>query len=206
MAIGLRLRPSLFPVIQTNRLVSWDEHECLPIEPRLPDGRAQTRPGREIEGDNLVLGDAVKAPPMIEAQTTWFAEFRQTRRGQHADQAPIARVVFAHRGHSIRRAEWTFAGDNDIAVRCDRQVEWTEFPIIDLPGRNPFHNRIERADRVVALTIRTGPGREEQAAIRAVCETTWKGHDTPRQNAFAGLIESCRKSHDAPLRPHSDDK
>ena len=45
----------------------------------------------------------------------------------------MRRIVFPNSGHSLYRAEWSLARDNDIAVGCDGEIERTQFGIRDQP-------------------------------------------------------------------------
>jgi hypothetical protein len=50
--------------------VSWEKHYCLPVQPRVSHDGAKASTAREIEGYDLVSGDAVESPVGTKAQTT----------------------------------------------------------------------------------------------------------------------------------------
>lgn len=58
---------------------SREKRQCLPVQPRPSDDGAEVFAGREIEADDLVLGDAmemsIEMSIRTEAQTARLAEF-----------------------------------------------------------------------------------------------------------------------------------
>jgi hypothetical protein len=75
--------------------------------------------GREIERDNLVLGDAVEVPIGTKAQSARLAERDRAGWRERADEVSVRGVVFANGRNGIWRAERALGNDN-VAVGCDR--------------------------------------------------------------------------------------
>jgi hypothetical protein len=75
----------------------------LPIQPRELHYGAQARARRKIEGDDLVLSDAVEMP--VRTKTARFPKLGQLGGRKDPHKVPIRRVVFPYARHSICRTE-----------------------------------------------------------------------------------------------------
>jgi hypothetical protein len=117
---------------------------------------------------------------------------------------PIGPGVFADRYLGIRSPERTLAAHDDIAVRCDREIERAEVGVFNIPGGVELPARTEGQDGVVALAARTDAGSEEESAVLAECIAAWKRDHRGREHGLARSIERRRKGDDGPLGPRSD--
>ena len=120
-------------------------------------------PTDEIESDNLILRDAAEMPVRSKAQAAGLAEFGELVWREDADEAAVQGIVFSNRRNGVRHAEWTLAGNHNVAVGRDRKIERAEFRIRHQPGRLDRSRGSERDDGVVALAIRADAGAQGTA-------------------------------------------
>ena len=97
-------------------------------------------------------------PVRSKAQAAGLAEFGELVWREDADEAAVQGIVFSNRRHGVRHAEWTLAGNHNVAVGRDRKIERAEFRIRPQPGRLDRSRGSERDDGVVALAIRADAG------------------------------------------------
>ena len=90
-------------------------------------------------------------PVRSKAQAAGLAEFGELVWREDADEAAVQGIVFSNRRHGVRHAEWTLAGNYNVAVGRDRKIERAEFRIRHQPGRLDRSRGSERDNGVVAL-------------------------------------------------------
>ena len=76
------------------------------------------------------MGDAVEVAVRPKAQAARLAEAHRSIGRKDAYELATPGVVFANGGDCIRPPERKFAGDEYVAVRCDRQVEWAQLSVV----------------------------------------------------------------------------
>ena len=74
-----------------------------------------------------------RTPLGRKAQAARFAELSLFIGRENSDEVSVPRIVFPNARHRIHRAEWMLAGDDDIAVGRDCEIERTQFGIRDQP-------------------------------------------------------------------------
>src|SRR6202000_1213624 len=99
------------------------ERQRLAIEPGELHDRADEVPGVEIEGHNMVLPYAVQAPAWTESQPPGPAEPERLPGCEDPHELPGHRIVFTPARHGVRSTERAFAGDHDVPVGSELQVE-----------------------------------------------------------------------------------
>jgi hypothetical protein len=109
------------------------KHQGLSIQSRQSRDSPKAFATCEVEGNNLVPRDTVEQSIGSKAQAARFAELCFAIRRENSDEVAIRRIVFPNVCHRVYSAEWTLAGDNDIAVGCDSEIERTQFGIRDQP-------------------------------------------------------------------------
>src|ERR1700733_8372982 len=105
------------------------KHQGLPIQSRQPRDSPEAFSTREIEADNLVAGDAIEDSIWSKAQASRFTELSLPFWRENSDEVAILRIVFPNARHRVYRAERMLTRHNNIAVRCDRKIERTQFGI-----------------------------------------------------------------------------
>src|SRR6202041_3678669 len=90
------------------------KHQGLSIQSPQSRDSPQACGTREVEGNPLVLRDAVEASVGSKAQTARFTELSFTIWRENSDEVAIRRIVFPNACHRVYRAEWMLASNNDI--------------------------------------------------------------------------------------------
>ena len=88
----------------------------LAIQSGVVQNSPQAFSAMQVEGDDRLLGYAVKISIGTDAQTPRFAKADVFVRRKDADEIPSKHVTFANRRHGIRSAEGVFACNKDGAV------------------------------------------------------------------------------------------
>ena len=99
-----------------------EERNCLPVQSREPYDGAQTRAGREIEGDDFVLSNTVESPIGRKAQSARPVKLGLTIWREHAHEPSVACVIFPDGRDCVRRSEWALAGNKYVAVWRDHKI------------------------------------------------------------------------------------
>src|SRR5580658_3984275 len=81
---------------RVSRSVTREELQRLPIQPLELHYAAQARARRKIEGDDLVLSDAVEVPVRTKPKTARFPKLGRLGGRENPHKMPIRSVVFAH--------------------------------------------------------------------------------------------------------------
>src|SRR5580700_11434243 len=93
---------------RVSRSVTREELQRLPIQALALHHATQARARRKIEGDDLVLSDAVEVPVRTKPKTARFPKLSQPDGREDPHQVSIRSVVFAHARHGICRTERMF--------------------------------------------------------------------------------------------------
>jgi hypothetical protein len=73
---------------------------------------------------------------------------------ENTDEVSVGYIVFPNSCDGVQRAEWTLAGDDDIAIGRDCEIERTQFRICHQP-RRPHGSAWSESDYgVIALAVR----------------------------------------------------
>jgi len=107
----------------------------LPVQPRVSHDGTEASTPREIEGHDLVPGDAVENPVGTKAQTAGSAELGRSTGWEHTNELAIRCAVLTNAGYRIRQTERVLAGDYDVAVGRHRKVERAQLRIKDQSRR-----------------------------------------------------------------------
>jgi len=143
-------------------------------------------------------------PVRSKAQAAGLAEFGELVWREDADEAAVQGIVFSNRRNGVRHAEWTLAGNYNVAVGRDRKIERAEFRIRHQPGRLGRSRGSERYDGVVALAIRADAGGQEQPAVMTERKSAGKWHYPGREDILAGRAKPDRKGHDRTRAARAD--
>ena len=183
------------------RRLLLQQQDRLAIEPAQFRDHPEKRPGREVEGDDLVLADAIELTARSEPQPAGSGELHGGVRCQDADQPTGERVVFADCGPGARRAERPLAGNDEVAVGSDGQVQRAQLGIVNQPRIAEPAVAVEGGDGVITLPGGTYTGGQVQLAAIAESESSWErdGAVGQKQRAF-GVESSWQRARIVPRR------
>src|SRR5580658_3028182 len=153
------------------------KHQGLPIQSRQPRDSPETFSTREIEAHNLVAGDAIEDSIWSKAQASRFMELSLPFWREDSNEVAIVRIVFPNARHRIYRAEWMLARDNDVAVRCNSQVERTQFGIRHQTRELRGRASTEGHYGIIALAVGADSRSKEKVAIMAESKPSRKRYD-----------------------------
>lgn len=74
----------------------------------------------KVESNHCIHSDAVEKTVRPKTEPSWLAELNSITRSHNTDQATIIGIVFPHTGNGVRRAEWLFAANEDVAIGRDQ--------------------------------------------------------------------------------------
>ena len=139
----------------------------------------------------MILPDAVEPTiGSVSRAARWPGPQRRVR-NEDADESSAQPLVFADAAHRVRSAEGVLAGDHQVAVRSDRQIERGELGIGDqarcalrsaaiehddclVPRRTVRCPTRHRASRRGQARTRAGTGRHHRAEEVPRCRQGWR--------------------------------
>jgi hypothetical protein len=101
---------------------SWrvsEQYDSLTVQAWQLQDRAEELTAIEVEGDHVLLADAVEAPIRREPDPARFAKAERDVRSEHARERSCGGVVLAQRGAGFWVSEGMLAGNHDVAVARD---------------------------------------------------------------------------------------
>jgi len=146
----------------------------------------------------VVLADAVEPTARPEPKSAGSGELHGGVGGQHANQPPGGRVIFADRGPGVRRAERPLAGNDEVAAGSDHQVERAQLMVADQPRIAESAVAVEHRDGLVTLPGGTDPRGQVQLAVTAEAEPP---RERDGADSCLAALFACR-SHDLPVSEH----
>jgi len=182
----------------------WEELECLSVETLHPDDGAEKTSVEKIERDDLIAGDAVEVPLRPEPQSAGPAKSDGAVRREDADKMTIRGIIFPDACDRVGGTERRFAGNHEMPVRRDGEIERAQSGVRHEAGRKELSAWCEDQDRIVPFAGRADAGGEKQPALVPEGEAAWKRHDVPRKNIFARSVETGWKGHDRAHPPKAD--
>src|SRR3984885_11590774 len=165
----------------------WEKHQRLSVQGGKAHRSSEKCTCREIEGDNLVLRNAIEIAVRPKAKTSWPAKFGRAVRGEDADKLSADGVVFANGRYGVGCAEGVLARHHDVAVGRNSQIERAEFRIVREPGWLAALAGGERDDGVVTHAIGADSRGEEEPPLTIEREATRKRHDSRREIGRANV-------------------
>src|ERR1700728_118639 len=120
------LKAGSIRAVRASHSVTREELQRLPIQPLQLHYAPQARALRKIEGNDLVLSDAVQVPVGAKPKTARFAKLGRLAGREDPHQVSIRSVVFAHARDGICRTERMFTPPHDVTVRRDQQIQGTQ--------------------------------------------------------------------------------
>jgi hypothetical protein len=180
------------------------ENHGLAIQAWYPDNSIEAVARLEVECHHFISGHTIEPAIGPKAQAPRLPKPDMTAGDENTNKMPIRSVIFADGRHSISGTERMLAAYDNIAVRGDRKVEWTELSISYLPCRQYQAVGAERQNGVVTFAVWTDPGREKTRIIGTKRKSARKRNDVRRKDKFACAVELARKRHNGALAAQTD--
>jgi hypothetical protein len=117
-SFGRDLLIGLQPLTVLRRFL-WEKRQSLAMQPGKSHHRPETFAVCKIEGDNLVLGDAIEIAIGTKAKTTRPTKFGEPFGIKNTHKMSVRGVIFTHRRHGIGRSKRIFARYNNVAIGRD---------------------------------------------------------------------------------------
>ena len=93
--------------------------------------RTKARASHKIEPDDFVLPDAEQIAARTEPQTPRSVKLHTVIWPKDANEPSGRGVVLADCNNCVGRSEGMLARDDEVAARCQQQIEWTEIRVVD---------------------------------------------------------------------------
>jgi hypothetical protein len=131
-----------------------EKRQGLSIQPRESHDAPQAFAARKVEANDLIAGHTIEVSIGSKTQAARFAELSLPIWKENTDEMPVGRIVLPNSCEGVQRAEWMLAGDDDIAIGRDCEIERTQFRICHQPRRLRKSAWSESDYGVIALAVR----------------------------------------------------
>jgi len=152
----------------------------------------------------MVFADAIQAAIGPEPQSTRSGEAYCGVNSKHADEPPRGRVVFPDTGLSVAGCVGPLAGDHDVPVGSDGEIERAQFGVVDQTRRAQRSSLAEHGDRVLAFPGRTYAGGQIDLTAGTEAESPRERNDPVGKKGLSFAVETSRQGQDRPAPPQTD--